>query len=406
MLKSEIENVIESQTASLGDDLGMRRDGLSEIPVQDRFATIITGVRRCGKSTLLRQWASSSGLSVLPVLFEDFRLMDFEPKDFALLGKIVEERRVQAVILDEVQDLKGWELFVNGLLGRKLKVFVTGSNAKMLSVELGTKLSGRHLDYRLDPFTYPEFLRFGKRRNTVRSLEEYLLRGGFPAYVASGNRQVLESLFGDIVYRDVVTRYRISNTQPIKQLAVYLLNHVGTRLAPSRLKDAIHVQSAKTVLEYFDHLTECCLIDRLEQWADSPKARMLAQKKVYACDTGLVTAFERIADANLGHKLENVVFRHLKRKGGDLTYYRAGDDSECDFLREAIDGRMEAIQVAYELNEDNVEREMRGLLAALKRFGLSRGTIVTAKRRDEAVADGCEIRIVPATEYLTEDFSG
>lgn len=400
MLKSEIEKVIDCQTAEWMEELGMPRDGLEDIPVQRAFATIITGVRRCGKSTLLRQLASKTDIPMVAVLFDDFRLMDFTSGDLVALGKIIEERKAMHVILDEIQDVKGWELFVNGLLSQGRQVFVTGSNAKMLSVELGSKLTGRHLDYHLDPFSYREYLRFTNQENTPISLDGYLQTGGFPAYVASGRRQVLEELFNDILYRDVVVRYRIANTLSIKQLAAYLLNHIGTCLSPSRLKDAIHVQSAKTVLEYFDHLTECCLIDRLEQWAESPKARMLAQKKVYACDTGLVHAFDRTGSANMGHKLENVVFRHLKRLKGYVTYYRAGEMGECDFLHETVDGEIRAIQVCYDFNDENRDRELGGLLAAMARFDLHNGTVITARQKDVAMHDGREIELVPATEFL------
>jgi len=401
MLKSEIESAIDSQAADLELELGMFRDGLDDIPIQKKFATVITGVRRCGKSTLLRQLASKTDLPMVAVLFDDFRMMDFSSKDFSVLGKVIEERKSSFIILDEVQDIQGWELFVNGLLLQGRQVFVTGSNAKMLSFELGSKLTGRHLDYHLEPFSYSEYLRFKEMENTPIALDLYLQTGGFPAYVATGRRQVLEELFNDILYRDIVVRYRLANTSPIKQLAAYLLNHIGTCLSPSRLKDAIHVQSAKTVLEYFDHLSECCLIDRLEQWAESPKARMLAQKKVYACDTGLVHAFERKGYENFGHKLENVVFHHLKRRGGDLTYYRESGTCECDFLHEASDGTMSAIQVCYDLNDENKDREIDGLIAAMVRFDLHKGIMVTARQKDIAVFDDREIEIVPATDYLT-----
>ena len=400
MLKKDIEAAIDAQAVECRRNLGMTRDALSGLPQERKFATIVTGVRRCGKSTLLAQWAAHSRRRTVSVLFDDLRLMDFEPGDFTVLGRIFEERQAEAVVLDEIQDIPGWERFVTGLLSSGLAVCVTGSNARMLSPELGTKLTGRHLDFRLEPFTYPEFLRFRRLKASASSFDRYLKTGGFPAYVESGNRQILTDLFNDIIYRDIVVRYGIANTTPIKQLAGYLLSHVGTRLAPSRLKDAIHVQSAKTVLEYFDHLTECCLIRRLERFSDSPKARLLAQKKVYACDTGLIGVFESGRDVNLGHKLENVVYNRLVQKGGDLTYHLDEQDRECDFLRRSEDGAVEAVQVCWELTDDNRRREVEGLAVVMKRFGLKRGIIVTHTQRDKAVSDGCEIDIMPAFEYL------
>ena len=400
MFKQEIESAIRAQAEEADVLAGMPREALSDLPVERNFATIVTGVRRCGKSTLLVQWAKQSRLRVVRILFDDLRLMDFTTDDFVLLGKILVEHKAQAVVLDEVQDIPGWERFVSGLLPTGMTVLVTGSNAKMLSAELGTKLTGRHLDLRLDPFSYTEFLRFRKRTSTTAAFDEYMSVGGFPAYVQSRMRQILVDLFNDILYRDVVVRYGIGNTMPIKQLAAYLLNHIGTRLAPSRLKDAIHVQSAKTVLEYFDHLTECCLIHRLERFADSPKARMLAQKKVYACDVGLVSVLERGEGVGLGHKLENLVFLKLRKKGGDLTYFLDAQDRECDFVRESEDGSYEAVQVCWELTDDNRKREFDGLTAAMRRFGLRKGVIVTHDQDDEAIQDGCEISVVSAVRYF------
>lgn len=400
MLKSEIAEVLDLQAQEVGKSLGLTRDALLTLPAVKGFATIITGVRRCGKSTLLRQWASASGMSVACVLFDDLRLMSFTPQDFVLLGKILQARHVEAVILDEVQDLEGWELFVNGLLLQGLHVFVTGSNAKMLSRELGTKLTGRHLDVHLTPFCFSEFLRYKQLKRSSESLYEYLQLGGFPAYIANGNKQILVELFNDIIYRDIVVRYHIPNAAPIRQLAAYLLAHIGTRLSPSRLKDVIHVQSAKTVLEYFDHLVECCLISRLEQFAPSAKARLLAQKKVYACDVALVALFEHGKAVNVGHKLENMIFWHLKKQAKDLTYYCDSNQYECDFVVEHEDGTYSLVQVCYELTEQNCEREFRGLASAAKYFGVKNGVIVTFSQRDEAIYDGCEITIVPAFEYL------
>ena len=401
MTKSEIETAIDEQAAEVGLDLGMRRDAFQDLPCEKKFATILTGVRRCGKSTLLAQWAHDSGIRVLSVLFDDLRLMDFSPPDFTLLGKIIAERRPQAVALDEIQDIDGWERFVNGLLNRGYAVFVTGSNAKMLSRELGTKLTGRHLDLQLLPFSFSEFCRFKGHERNGESVDEYLRTGGFPAYVESGNRQVLVELFNDIIYRDIVVRYNLSNTASIKQLAGYLLGHIGTRMAPSRLKDAIHVQSAKTVLEYFDHLTECCLIRRIEQYSESPKARMLAPKKVYACDTALASLFDRGKQLNLGHKLENVLFWHLSRNAKDITYHLDDKGRECDFVVEDENGSFSVVQVCYELTDDNMEREFGGLASAARRFGLKSGIVVTCRQSDEAIHDGCEISIVPAADYLS-----
>lgn len=399
MVESVLRAAIEEQALERKANLGMRRSALGEMPVLERFATIVTGIRRSGKSTLLNQWIESSGKRTTALLFDDLRTSTFEFDDFKILDKIISEEKSEAVVLDEVQDVQGWELFVNSLLNHGKLVLVTGSNAKMLSRELGTKLTGRHLDMDVFPFSYEEFIRFTKQEKGAESFVRYVNTGGFPAYVKTGMRQVLKDLFNDILYRDIIVRYGLTDTAPIKRLATYLLGHVGCLLSPSRLKDAIHVQQSKTVLEYFDHLTECYLIHRLERFADSPKARMIAPKKVYGCDTGLIVAIESAQDANLGHKLENIVYWMLHRRGGDLTYFVAPDGSECDFLREAEDGTREAVQVTWRLDDENRDREIGGLVKCLKRFGLKEGLVVTSDQRDYAVQDGCRIHIVPAYEF-------
>ena len=397
MTKEEIAQAIDAQSAENRVAETLPRDAVERMPVQTGFASIVTGVRRCGKSTLLAQWAERTRRSYLRVLFDDLRFVNFMTADFVLLGKIIAERQPSAIILDEVQDIEGWELFVNGLLTPGRQVLVTGSNAKMLSLDLGTKLTGRHLDLRMGPFTYSEFLRFTRQADSQEALRDYLVAGGFPSYLPMRNRLVLESLFNDIIYRDIVARYKLTNATPIRQLAAYLLQHIGTRLSPSRLKEAIHVASAKTVLDYFGYLTECCLLERLECFSESPKSRMLAQKKVYACDTGLVGVFERDPSGNVGHKLENLVYRVLRERGGDLTYFDSSA-GECDFVRQSP-LETEAVQVCWEVTDENREREIGGLVSALDRFGLSDGAIVTFSQKDETVVGGHIVRFVPFAEW-------
>ena len=402
MKQTEIRFALEEQAAQRDVSLGMRRDALAQIPVERDFATILTGARRSGKSTLLNQWAHEAREKTVSVMFDDIRLANFEFSDFKALDAALDDLNVRNVILDEVQEVTGWERYVASLLLRRRRVLVTGSNAKMLSRELGTKLTGRHLNMEVFPFSFSEFARFTKRKPSPAVLDDYLNVGGFPAYVRDRSPRILRELFTDILYRDVIVRYGLTDTAPIKRLATFLLAHAGCLVTPSRLKDSIRVQQAKTVLEYFDHLTECYLICRMERFADSAKARLQAPKKIYACDTGLVGAVESGHADNRGHKLENVLFWHLRQRGGDLTYFHDTDSgTECDFLREADDGSFEAVQATWTLSDENEEWETTGLLKAMRRFGLKEGVIVTRDQTDLITEGGSTIRIVPAHEFLT-----
>ena len=401
MKASEIKFAVEEQTASRRERIGMIRDALPDLVCEDGFATIVTGVRRSGKSTLLNQWAEKRKDFAASVHFDDLRLSAFSTSDFALLDSVLRDMGAKTVILDEVQDVPGWERFVAGCIDMGRKVLVTGSNAKMLSREFGTKLTGRHLNVELYPFSYAEFLRYAKKKPSERSLEEYLSCGGFPAYVRTRRREVLEALFIDIIYRDIVFRYHLRDSGPVRALAAYLLGHAGSRVSPSRLKEPIRVNSPSTVLEYFSYLEETYLLRRLPRFADSPKAAMSYPKKVYACDTGLVSAISPNDAANMGHKLENLVFLKLLGNGGRLSYF--ADDaglSECDFVVERRDGSFEAVQATWELSSENEDREFGGAVCAMKRFGLKECILVTRSQSDIVNIDGRTIKVVPAHEYL------
>ena len=395
MKVSSICQAIDEQAAERKRRLGMPRDVLPQLPSVRNFATVVTGVRRSGKSTLLDQWTSENGGNVVSVHFDDLRLASFSSNDFLLLYEIAKERKVDTLVLDEVQDIVGWEKFVVGCLDRKLRVMVTGSNAKMLSREFGTKLT------ELFPFSYPEFLRFTKKRASKSSIDEYLSIGGFPAYVESRQRMVLSELFNDILYRDIVVRYSLKDAAPIKGLATFLLGHVGCRISPSRIKDSVHVASASTILEYFNYLEETYLVQRIPRFAASQKASMSAPKKVYACDTGLVSAIESIDEANLGHKLENLVYLKLRNPDDSMFYFvNDADGTECDFVIERRDGTFGAVQVCWELSRDNEEREINGALRAMERFGLKEAVLVTRDQSDLISEGGRIIRVVPAWKWL------
>ena len=404
MKVSSICQAIDEQASERKRRLGMPRDVLPQLPYVRNYATVVTGVRRSGKSTLLDQWTSKNGGKAVSVHFDDLRLASFSPDDFLLLYEVVKERKADTLVLDEVQDIAGWEKFVVGCLDRRLRVMVTGSNAKLLSREFGSKLTGRHLNVELFPFSYSEFLRFTRRRASKSSIDEYLSIGGFPAYVESRQRMVLSELFNDILYRDIVVRYSLKDAAPIKSLATFLLGHVGFRISPSRIKDAVHVASATTILEYFNYLEETYLVQRIPRFAASSKASMSAPKKVYACDTGLVTAIESVDEANFGHKLENLVYLKLRNPDDSIFYFaNDADGTECDFVVERRDGTFMAVQVCWELSRDNEEREINGAVRAMERFGLTEAVMVTRDQSDLINHGGRMIRVVPAWKWLAED---
>ena len=402
MLESELREIIRNQREEMSRKKTLPRDALAKIRPVAGFATIATGIRRCGKSTLLHQWAESEKTPTLSLLFDDLRMAAFSTGDFAVLDRIVAAEKPANLVFDEIQLVEGWERYVKQKLDQGFRVLVTGSNATMLSAELGTHLTGRHLDLELQPFSYGEFLRFTGARASPKSVLSYLERGGFPAYLETKEPEVLRQLVRDIVNRDVAVRHGIKDVRPLETLVAFLLANMGNRVTPSRLTGALRVNAPSTVLAWFDHFEKTYLVERLERFSDSAKARSLAPKKVYAADTVLARIASPSRTPDLGHALENAVCAELRRRGA-RRFYWADDASECDFVRAGDDGSFEAVQVCFELTPDNRERELAGLLGAMRELSLREGTIVTLRQSDFAREAGRDVRIVPAHEWLTRE---
>ena len=401
MLESELRAVVAAQHDEMSRKTTMPRDALETLHPLDGFALVATGIRRCGKSTLLHQWAEREPTPTLSLLFDDIRLASFSTADFAVLDRVVSAAKPSNLVFDEIQLVHGWERYVKQKLDQGFRVLVTGSNATMLSVELGTHLTGRHLDREIAPFSYAEFLRYTASSPSPESVLDYLRRGGFPAFLATGETDVLRQLVLDVIHRDVAVRHAVRDAKPLETLAAFLLANVGSAIAPSRLTATLGVRAPSTILEWFDWLEKAYLVQRLEVFSDSAKARSLAPKKIYAPDTALANAASPSRSPNTGHLLENAVYGRLRAKAARLHYW-AGRDAECDFVWAGRDGKFYAIQVCAELTPDNRDREFKGLLGAMQHLGLREGSIVTLRQTDWATLDGRTIRILPAHEWLDE----
>lgn len=208
--QDEIALVIDSQRATfLKQDSGFNRDALANIPVADSFATIITGIRRCGKSTLLLQLLRRDYQDAIYLNFNDIRLSGFKTDDLIRLYREIEKRERKILFFDEIQIVEGWEKYINQLLRESYKVFITGSNASMFSVELGTHLTGRHLSMELFPFSYSKFTRFRELSNDEHAVMTYLKTGGIPEYLKTGIPVVLNAFVDDILMRDIAIRHSV-----------------------------------------------------------------------------------------------------------------------------------------------------------------------------------------------------
>ena len=401
ILQEQIAFVMDNQSAVYGNKANYTlRESLNNIPMSDSFVTIITGVRRCGKSTLLQQILTSSFPEALFFNFEDIRLTGFEAIDFMRFHNEILKRKIEVLFLDEIQLVSGWEVYVNQLLREGYKVFVTGSNASMLSKELGTNLTGRHLSLELFPFTYKEYLNIKKFSDSSESAKQYVFEGGFPEYLKSGNGMILTQLLNDVIIRDIAVRYSVKDVNSLKALVLYLLSNVGKPVSANKLKGLFGIKSVATLTEFFSYMQDAYILQFLPQFSYSIKAQIRNPKKVYAIDTGMVNEISSSFSEDLGRKLENVVYLQLRRKYKELFFCK--NKGECDFVVKEKDAITQAIQVCYKLTDLNLDREINGLVEALNEFNLQEGIIVTMDLHDEYVVDGKKIRVVPLNVFLSE----
>ena len=379
-------------------------------------ANVITGMRRCGKSILAFLLTKDKNSAY--VNFEDERL-NIEAKELnAVLEAIYELKGdVEFIVFDEIQNVDGWERFVARLLTRK-KIIITGSNARLLSRELATFLTGRHIDYKLFPFSFREFLVFNNFKpnpyltkdiaKTKKMLQEYLEIGGLPLAYKHGRRFVSET-YGDIIERDVVQRYRIKYRKLLKNLALYYVSNFSSYISFNGLKKLFKVKNVETVKNYSEYISNAYLLIFLRRFSFRLKEQEIAPKKVYCMDNGIITTMSFRFSKNFGRLMENLVAIELERKKSywfanqEIYYWKDYQQREVDFV--VTDGLRvkQLIQVTYASGRDEVEqREIRSLLKAAEIFKRDRPEllVVTWDYEAEEEIGGKKIKFVPLWKWL------
>ena len=398
-----LKEVITLQRQTLDKaEIGTLREGQEKIEIVDAFALIITGVRRCGKSTLLHQLIRNQKKAYYLNL-EDPRLEGFELKDFNKIEAIMEELYGKGGVyfFDEIQNVQQWEKFIRYLIDKKERVVLTGSNASILSRELGTRLTGRHLIYELFPFSFKEFLHFKKAEPSETVFKEYLINGGFPEFLKKANPAILHELLSDIVLKDIAVRFNIKNTDLLKKMAIFLISNVGKEFSYSSIQKMLKVKAVQSVIDYVSFFEDAYLVFSIPRFSYSFKQQQVNPKKVYSIDNGFSNNNSASFSKDDGKMLENLVFMHLRRKHKEIMYYQ--NTNECDFVRKEKEKMMKAIQVCFDLTDNNQEREINGLMEAMKEFKLKEGVIVTYNQEDEFDIDGKKIKIVPAWKWILEE---
>ena len=384
----------------------------------DNRVLILTGIRRCGKSTLLKQIMQNK-TRYCYINFEDERLLNFRAEEFEALNEVLMEvyGAPDIYFFDEIQNIDRFETFVRRLQDNGKKVVITGSNASLLSKEFGTRLTGRYKLFEVYPFSFAEFLRFRKidaqedsryipeaRVNLISAFGMYAGSGGMPEYVRNHDSDYIRTLYDNILYRDIIARYSIRRQRLVRELVGILSSTISLPFTYNSLKKSLGLKNAITVKEYISYLSGAFLFFELPRFDYSVKKQLSSPRKIYVIDTAfsLMTGFS--LSPNIGRILENIVYIELRRRGRDVYYY--SKDRECDFIIK--DGRQitEAIQVCHELNDENTDREIGGLLEAMAGFDLKQGVIVTSDQEDVRQSGDATILIRPAWKWLLEDASG
>lgn len=390
----ELHEIIESQLFRLSKiSNGMVRN--TDIKVLNtNHALIISGIRRCGKSTVLRQLFEADIEKKLHLNFEDPRLAAFDFGDFERLSKYAENNEIVHFYLDEIQNIPQWENFVRFKLDEGYKVTLTGSNASLLSKELGTKLTGRHITKELFPFSFTEYIAFTNALRNENSLTNYLLTGGFPEYIRSeGNVDILTNVFNDILFRDIAVRHQIKQTQLIRSLAVYIVSNSGNKMSANALRKQFEIASSSTVNDYLNYLQDSYLFQSINKFSYSLKSQQVNPKKWYTIDSGLIAANSKSFTPDIGRLLETVVFLHLRRSFTEIFYF--SEKNECDFVVFRNNAFQHAVQACYELTSMNKQREFAGIMEALDFFDSNEGYIITYNQEDTIRIDNKIIHIVP-----------
>jgi len=400
--KDILQEIIESQREWIIKFYkGIKREKIEDIKLSKSFAIVISGIRRCGKSTLLSQLLKSQK-SFYYLNLEDPRLDNFELSDFNKADQIFKENYGEnsPYFFDEIQNIDGWERFIRFLVDSKKEVILTGSNASLLSKELGTKLTGRHLRIELFPFSYKEFIKFFNYMASIESFNKYLYEGGFPEFLKLKNPAIHHELLKDVVSRDIAVKFGIKNISILKKLVSYLISHTGKEFSYNSLKKMFEIKSVQTVIDYTSYFEDAYLIFTINRFSYSYKKQQVNPKKVYSIDNGFSYSNSISFSKDKGKMLENSVFLHLRKDYPELYYY--SEKKECDFIIKEKERITKAIQVCYELNDDNEKREIDGLIEAMNELKLEKGLILTFNQEDKFKIENKTIIVKPVWKWLLE----
>jgi predicted AAA+ superfamily ATPase len=398
----------------------IQREILEEIMryLDDKRIKIISGMRRAGKSTLLTEiitHLNSINKKYCYVNFENESFLNFEAKDFEKLNEVLMEIYGigEYYFFDEVQNIPNFESFVRRLQDEGKKIIITGSNSSLLSKEFGTKLTGRYKLFELYPFSFKEFLlknkaaiRDNRRFTTEEKIRmkllfvEYMEFGGIPEYLENRDINYIRTIYENILFRDIISRYNIKSQKALRELVAILSTNISSPFTYNSLKTSLNVSNAIMVKEYILYLNNSYLFFETLRFDYSIRKQLFFPRKIYIIDPAFFNIIGINFKTNFGRIFENIIFLELKRRNKEVFYFQK--EKECDFVIKQENKIVGLIQACYQFTTENKEREIKGLLEAMEELKIKEGIILTYEQEKELIVSGKRILIKPVWKWLLE----
>ena len=385
-----------------------------DLLLNSHLIKLITGPRRVGKSTQALLMLRDKNFAYLN--FDNYSLLDAWDADLVMRMLDDVYPGYEYILLDEVQNLDSWDLWVSELYRKGKNLVITGSNARMLSSEMATVLTGKYLQVEMLPFSLEEFFDWNKfdlhsvkpeqKTDSQVLMDDYLRNGGYPEVVASRQltRSYLDTLFDSIIWKDVAKRHNVRNVTDLNNLAMYLVSNFCNPVSANELTTELGFSSVNTTKKYMDYLHEPYIFYYLSRYNNKLKLMKKAPRKVYVVDNGFVASKAFSLSDNLGRLLENQVFIELIRRGYDVEktmfYYRSRNDKEVDFVLRKGTSIERLVQVCYDMSSPKTEkREVDSIIECAGELKCNNLVIVTNNDKRIIEKDGYKIEVVPISEF-------
>lgn len=425
--KRVVEGVLTEQKMELLHKSQMfrcRRKEEDLVNLNSNLAQVVIGVRRSGKSTLCFNVLHNSGVNYAYINFDDERLANITSDDLNVLLEVLYKinKDFTHLFLDEAQNVEGWHLFVNRLLRQGMRIIITGSNAKLLSSELATHLTGRFNTIELYPFSFEEYCNYldidtklittkmeGVRRS---AFDDYLMKGGFPEWlIENDNKRYVSALVDNILKRDIQQRYNIRYFAAFEKMSNHLMNIAPAILSVTEITKLFGIKSSQTTNNYIKYLMQAYLLVGLSKYSTKSKLRV-TEEKIYTIDVAIMDGrFQAFAGSNLGWRLETIIYiellRRCSRNSLDIYYYKKNTRSkEVDFVVCKGNKIIKMYQVAYDIsNPKTYKREINALVTASKETSCAELYLITDSIRETIdINEDVKINVVPAHQWLLENF--